>query len=324
MAITLAQAKLNTQDHYDTTVIDEFRKDSPLLDALPFQQSVNPAGGGATLDYSYRRLVTQATAETRAIGEEYSKQNVTTEKISGTLAEIGGAYEIDRRIAHLGAAATDEIALQTAQKIKAARAKFNDEVINGDVGVDANGFDGLDKALTGSSTELSGGKDWTAFTDAASYLSVLDDLDELQSELDGPGTMLIANKAVLAKLRAAARRANMYTKSPVDGLTTPAGAPLTREMVGDLVLVEAGTKAGSNDPVIPVDGAEGTTDIYIVRLGLDGFHGVTTAGGNIIRTKLPDFATAGAVKTGEVYLENVGVALKATKAAAVLRGVKVR
>lgn len=324
MAITLAQAKLNTQDDYDTTVIDEFRKDSPLLDALPFQQSVNPAGGGATLDFSYRRLVTQATAETRAIGEEYSKQNVTTEKISGTLAEIGGAYEIDRRIAHLGAAATDEIALQTAQKIKAARAKFNDEVINGDVGVDANGFDGLDKALTGSSTELAGGKDWTAFTDAASYLSVLDDLDELQSELDGPGTMLIANKAVLAKLRAAARRANMYTKSPVDGLRTPAGAPLTREMVGDLVLVEAGTKAGSNDSVIPVDGSAGTTDIYIVRLGLDGFHGVTTAGGNIIRTKLPDFATAGAVKTGEVYLENVGVALKATKAAAVLRGVKVR
>ena len=30
------------------------------------------------------------------------------------------------------------------------------------------------------------------------------------------------------------------------------------------------------------------------------------------------------MKTGEVYLENVGVALKATKAAAVLRGVKVR
>lgn len=323
MAITLAQAKLNTQDDYDTTVIDEFRKDSPLLDAMPFQQSVNPAGGGATLDYSYRRLVTQATAETRALYSEYSKQNVTTEKITGTLAEIGGAYEIDRRIAHLGSAATDEIALQTAQKIKAARARFNDEVVNGDTAVDADGFDGLDKALTGSSTEITGGKDWSAFVDAVSYLTVLDDLDELQSELDGPGTMLIANKAVLMKVRAAARRANLYTKSPVDGLTSPSGAPLTREMVGDLVLVEAGEKAGSNDPVIPVD-STGTTDIYIVRLGLDGFHGVTTAGGNIVRTKLPDFSTAGAVKTGEVYLENVGVALKATRAAAVLRSVKVR
>lgn len=324
MATTLAQAKLNTQDDYDTAVIDEFRKNSALLDALQWSQAVNPAGGGATLDYSYRRLVTQATAETRAIGEEYSKQNVTTEKISGTLAEIGGAYEIDRRIAHLGSAATDEIALQTSQKIKAAMARFNDEVVNGDTAVDADGFDGLDKALTGSTTEITGGRDWSAYTDATSYLNILDDLDELQSELDGPGTLLIANKAVLMKVRAAARRANLYTKSPVDGLTSPSGAPLTREVVGDLVLMEAGEKAGSNDPVIPVDSTGGTTDIYIVRIGMDGFHGMTTAGGNIVRTKLPDFTTAGAVKTGEVYLENVGVALKATKAAAVLRSVKVR
>ena len=45
MAITLEQAKLNTQDDYDAAVIDEFRKSSVILDNLIFDTAVNPAGG---------------------------------------------------------------------------------------------------------------------------------------------------------------------------------------------------------------------------------------------------------------------------------------
>lgn len=61
-----------------------------------------------------------------------------------------------------------------------------------------------------------------------------------------------------------------------------------------------------------------------MRIGLDGFHGVTTTDGQLVKTWLPDFTTAGAVKRGEVELGPVAVALKATKAAAVLRNIKVR
>lgn len=69
-------------------------------------------------------------------------------------------------------------------------------------------------------------------------------------------------------------------------------------------------------------GAANTTDIYVVRLGLDGFHAVTPKGGVGINTILPDFSQAGAVHKGEV--EIVGcVALKSTKAAAVLRAIKI-
>ncbi|MCK2199191.1 major capsid protein [Corynebacterium callunae] len=325
MAITLAQAALNTQDDYDTTVINEFRKSSALLDVMQFAQAVNPAGGGATLDYSYRRQITQRSADFRAIGSEYSPEEVTTQKFSTTLAEIGGAYQIDRRIAHLGSAVSDEISLQTSNLVTATMAKFNDAIINGDTAVDADGFDGLDKALTGSTTELDGtGIDWSGFTDATSTLPVIDRIDELMAELDGPATVLIANKAVMAKLRAAGRRANMYVASPVEGLNQDNGITVMRHSFGGVILIDPGAKAGTNDPVIPIDPTLGTTDIYAVRIGLNGFHGVTTAGGNIVRTLFPDFTTAGAVKKGEVYLENVGTALKATKAAAVLRGVKVR
>ena len=64
------------------------------------------------------------------------------------------------------------------------------------------------------------------------------------------------------------------------------------------------------------------SSLYAVRLGLDGFHGVSTLGGNLVETWLPDFTKAGAVKTGEVEMGPVSVALKATKAAAVARSIK--
>ena len=83
-----------------------------------------------------------------------------------------------------------------------------------------------------------------------------------------------------------------------------------------------GEKAGSGDLAIPTD-EDGTTDVYAIRLGLDGFHAASTIGGNILRTWLPNFATPGAVKTGEVELGPIAPVLKSTKAAAVLRDVKV-
>ena len=325
MAITLAQAALNTQDDYDVTVINEFRKSNALLDVMQFAQAVNPAGGGATMDYSYRRQITQRGAQFRKLNTEYTPESVQTQKFTTTLAEIGGNYELDRRIAHLGPAASDEVTLKTLNLVQATNAKFTDAIINGDVAIDEDGFDGLDKALTDSTTEVdgTGSVDWSSFTNAESALPIIDSIDELQAELDGPATVFIANKAAMAKLRAAGRRANLYTQSPVEGLTQDNGLQIFRHNFGGIVLIDPGTKSGTNEDIIPIS-AEGTTDIYAVRIGLNGFHGVTTAGGNLLRTKFPDFAGVGAVKRGEVYLENVGVALKATKAAAVLRGVKVR
>lgn len=55
---------------------------------------------------------------------------------------------------------------------------------------------------------------------------------------------------------------------------------------------------------------------------MDSFHGVSKVG-PLLKTWLPDFTTAGAVKTGEV--EMVGtVALKRSTGAAVLRNIKVQ
>ena len=48
-AITLEESKKNTTDDIDLNVIDEFRKESAILDSLIFDTAVNPAGGGALL-----------------------------------------------------------------------------------------------------------------------------------------------------------------------------------------------------------------------------------------------------------------------------------
>lgn len=324
MAVSLAEAKNNTQEDYDPAVIDEFRKESAVLDSMIFDDAVNPAGGGATLTYGYRRLSTQGTAATRELNTEYGVQNVETSKHNVDLAVLGGAFEIDRVIAGLGPAASAAVQLNITQKVKAASTKFQDLIINGDTAVDANGFDGLDKALTGSSTEMvATGANWSDWdTDSSSIHKALDLIDEFLGLLDGAPTVILGNARTIARVRAAARRAGQYVKDPVEGLIGQNGRPVTRETYGGIIFADPGAKAGTNDPIIPV-AADGTTSLYAYRVGLDGFHGVATTNTQMVRTWLPDFSSAGAVKKGEVELGPVAVALKATKAAAVLRGVQV-
>lgn len=333
MAVTLAEAKNNTTDDIDVQVIDEFRKGSAILDALTFDDVVNPAGGGATLTYGYRRLVTQPTADFRALNDEYVDSSVQTQRYTVDLAVLGGSFSVDRVIAKLGPQASGAVSLNMNQKIKAARTRFQDAVINGDVATDVNGFDGLDKALVGSTTEFRATEvtDWTDFdTDARAEHKALDAIDEWLSLLDDTPTIVLGNAKALARVRAAARRAGQYTRNPVEGLVGANGRPIERETYGGIVLADPGNKAGSNNPIIPIEGrtvnavAEtGLTDLYAIRVGLDGFHGVSTVGGELVSTWLPDFSAAGAVKKGEVEMGPVGVVLKATKAASVFRNIKV-
>ncbi|WP_217595514.1 major capsid protein [Cohnella sp. GbtcB17] len=318
MPVTLAEAKKNVQDDLQMGVIDEFRKSNFLLDNMTFDDAVSPTGGGATLTYGYTRVVTQPTADFRAINTEYTPQETTKQRYTVDLKVFGGAFEIDRIIAGMGGI-INETTFQMAQKIKAAQALFNDTVINGDSAVDVDAFDGLDKALTGSSTELiptsaidlstSGNVD-------TNYKSFLDILDEFLMGLDGPPDAIMGNTKLIAKIRAAARRSSMYNTS-----MNEFGQQI--EKYGIIPLVDLGAKPGTNNPVIPVNGTTGETSLYAVRLGLDGFHGVSMAGQPPVRSWLPDFSTAGAVKKGEVEMV-AAVALKATKAAAVLRKVKVQ
>lgn len=313
MAVTLAQARLNVTDDLQRGIIDEFAKNNYLLDHLTFHDCVSPVGGGGTLTYAYTRLITQPTAAFRKVNAEYTPSEVKKQRETVDLKVFGGAFEIDRVIQDMGGI-VNEVQLQASQKVKAALALFNDKVINGDSAANEDEFDGLNVMLTGTNTEQTCSIDLSSSAAVTSnYMAFMDELDEFLSMLNGRPDALMMNSKMAAKLRAVARRAGMYQ-------TTEDNWGNQVESYGVIPFIDLGAKAGSNADVIATN--SGATDIYAVRFGMDGFHGISLAGQAPIKMWLPDFSTAGAVKKGEVEMV-AAVALKDTRAAGVLRGIKV-
>ena len=315
MAVTLAQAKLNVTDDLQLGIIDEFAKSSYILNNITFDDCVSPVGGGATLTYGYTRLVTQPTADFRAVNSEYTPHEVEKQRYTTDLKVFGGSYEIDRIIAGMGGIA-DEVALQSAQKVKAASALFSDTIINGDSATNPLVFDGLDVAVTGTDTEYTPSTAIDLSTSemvTANATAFVDQLDEWLGEMDGVSALLCNNK-MAAKFRAIARRMGMYQMTKNDF-----GQAV--EYYGNIPFIDLGAKAGSNDPIVGIKG--GVTSLYAVRFGMDGFHAISMAGQAPVKIWLPDFSTAGAVKKGEVEMV-AGCALKSTKAAGAFRNIKVQ
>lgn len=342
-AITLAEAQTNTQDDVDFAVIDELRRYSWLLDQITWDDCVSPGTGGATLTYGYTRLVTPAPAAFRPLNNEYTPGKAVRTRESVDLSPLGGKFDVDRVLAHLGDRRTDEVSFQMTQLLTSVRTKFQDEMVNGaqtahpsgDGAGSKIGFDGLDSSLAGSSTEVFGGGatmfvDWTSATinDENKAHNALDLLDQLVDTVNGDVAALLGNQKSVARMRSIARRAGYYSRSRDDF-----GRQVER--FGNAVLVDLGDRADGAGPIIPVETRDpdgggaggnqtGLTDIYAVRFGMDAYHGVSVAGAPLVKTWLPDFTTAGAVKSGEAEMGPVSTALKATKAAAVLRNVKVQ
>ena len=127
------------------------------------------------------------------------------------------------------------------------------------------------------------------------------------------------NGDMLLKVRAAARRAGYYERTKDDFgrvVETFAGIPLLdvgKYYNGTASVDVIGTST-------PSAAAAGTSSIYAVSIGLDGFHGISPTGTSVISSYMPDLTAPGAVKKGEVELV-AGVVLKNTLKAAALNGI---
>ena len=324
MAITLAEAKVGMADKVDQQVIDMFRRSSLLLDRMRFDNAISPGTGGSTLAYGYIQLKTPSTAAVRTINTEYTAGEAKREKKTTNAIIMGGSFEIDRVLQNTSGA-VDELAFQAEQKIKATANYFHNLVINGTsastgAGYVTNTFDGLKKLLSGTSNEITSEVQITTAAELTSnYNAFLDELDSFLTVLDGTPSMLLMNSKMLTKLRGAARRAGYYDRSKDDFgryVETYNGIPL----------MDAGKYYNGSATVDTVaDTAAtastfGTSEIYAVCLGLDGFHGISPTGTGVISSYMPDLSAPGAVKKGEVELV-AGVALKNTLKAAVLKGI---
>lgn len=333
MPVTLAQAKLNATDDIDVQIIDEFEKSNDVLNRLTFDDVVSGAGNGATLTYGYTRQITQRAAAFRAINAEYTPTEATKQRYTVDLKPLGGSFQIDRVLDRVAAQA--ETAFQMREVIKASSAKFNDAFFNGDTAVDANGFDGLAKLLTGTSTEYlplnngvaAGYLDWTAVNTQALAFAQIAHIDAWLALLDGRPDAIYLPRKAKALFKTVASFAGQYSVA-VDGIGN------TVDTYNGIPLIDPGTVAGASTDVLALatrdtDGAgaggniTNLADLYAVRFGLDGVHGVSMANAPLVDSWLPDFSTAGAVKTGEVEMGPVAVVVKRTKSAAVLKNVKV-
>lgn len=312
---TLADAKALSQDKLTNYVIDEFRK-SPLLDAMVFDDCVKPQGG-SSLTYVYNRVTTQPTASGRAINSEYTPQEAKTTPVSVGLKIFGGAFEMDRVLQNDERQVLDLMTFQLQQKLKATRSLYSDWFINGDSSADATAFDGLDKALTGSTTEksLTTALDLsTAEAIEKNWKAFLYQLRQSIKLMDGAPSIIGVNNDMFAVFQSIADFSSQFTQTRND---------LGTEIVkyGNSIIMDLGDKPGTSSPIIGT-GEDGTTDLYLCRFGLDGVHGVTPDGQQAPNIYLPNMQLPGAVKKGEVEMV-AATAIKSTRAAAVLRNIKV-
>lgn len=326
MAITLAEAKVGMTDKVDQQVIDTFRRSSLLLDRLVFDNSISPGTGGSTLNYGYVQLKTPSTAGVRAINSAYTPGEAKREEKSTKAIIMGGSFEVDRVIAQTSGA-IDELAFQAEQKIKATANYFTNVVINGTsaasgTGFVTNTFDGLKKLLANADTAVASEVDLStsALTDS-NYNAFLDELDAFISLLDGKPDILLMNNKMLTKVRSCARRAGYYERNKDDfGRVV--------EYYNGIPLLDCGQYYNGSASVdivettTPSTSAYGTTDIYAVKIGLDAFCGISPTGNKVINSYMPDLSSPGEIKKGDVELV-AGVALKNTKKAGVLKGIKI-
>lgn len=323
--ITLAEAKVGMADKVDQNVVDTFRRSNLLLDKLVFDNAISPGTGGSTLTYGYIQLQTPSTAAVRTINSEYTAGEAKRTEKTAKAVVMGGKFEIDRVLIGTSGA-VDELAFQAEQKVKATSNYFNNLTINGSKANSGTGvlntFDGLDKLLTGAETEITSAVDIsTSAKMDSSYNALLDEVDAFLSTLDGKPSMLLMNEKMLTKMRGAARRAGYYSRSRDEfGRTV--------EAYNDIPMYDMGKYYNGSTTVdiiptsTPTSVAEGTTDIYAITIGLDGFHGISPTGSKLISSFMPDLDAPGAVKNGEVELI-AGVVLKNTNKAGVLRGIKI-
>lgn len=314
--ITLAEYKDTRSDKLDlSAVIDEFQKSSVILDSIPWDDTVMPTG--SSFVYGYNKVSSESSAGVRAIGAKYTPSDAKMKRVTTEVKILGGTYEIDRAIAKASKDSfLDEVQFQSSQKVKGTRAMFNDMFINGNSDGSSNQFDGLSKLLTDSDTVFTSTLDLsTSAKINTNYQQLIDEVDEVIASMDGYPTMIVMNTKMLSIFRAAARRCGQYQETK-DSIGRVIGT------YGTAILVDMGAKAGSSDPVIATD-SNGKTDIYFVRLGLDGVHGVT------LRDSLVDVVTPNFGAQGEEQLKGLvemyaAIALKNSKAAGKLTGIKVK
>lgn len=315
MSLTLAEsAKLSTDD-LQIGVIETFIQSSPILDRIPL---IDIEGNS----YAYNAEATLPGVAFRDVNEAYTESTGVINQKNERLYILGGDADVDRFIQQTRSNLNDQRATQTQLKTKALSYAFQDAFFNGDTDTNPKGFDGLKKRLTGAQVldADTNGLPVLGSSNADIY-KFFDKIDELLASVDGiDGTngAIYVNRAILSKIRSAARHisADLVLEQDIAGKRAV--------MWNGIPILDAGNKPDGT-PILGTDEAQGsasnTSSIYAVRYGQgEGEAGVTglTNGGVMVDD-------LGLLQEKPVYRTRIefytGLAVFGGKAAARLKGV---
>ena len=254
MALTLAEGAKLSNDVLLEGVIETVINDSPILQRLPFIEIV---GNGLT----YNRENAAATAAFHSVGAAWTEDTPTFTQVTATLKILGGDADVDNYLARTRNNVQDLEAAVVALKAKAVQQKFDDTVINGDTGVDADAFDGLDVlAIAGQTVSM-------GVNGAQLTLARLD--ETIDAVRGGKPDMLLMSRRTRRELTALSRASGGILEQD-------------RDEFGRMTQFYDGIPIGVNDYIsdAQTQGTQGdASTIYALQFGEGGIVGLSGPGG---------------------------------------------
>jgi len=289
MALTLAEAAKLSNDTILQGVIETVILDSPVLQVLPF---VEITGNGLT----YNRENVAPTAAFFDVGDTWTESTPTFTQITATLKIVGGDADIDNFLLTTRSNIQDLQSAVISLKAKAVQRKFEDTFVNGDTGVDAKSFDGIDKLATGGQIATMG-------TNGATLsLAKLDELIDLVK--GGRPDMLLMSKRTRRGLNTLARASGGFLETD-------------RNEFGQMVQWYDGIPVGVSDHISDartVGTSNDCSTVYAMSFGEGGLAGITAPGALIVET-VGNLETKDATRTRVKWYVSVALfnALKLAK-----------
>ncbi len=267
MPVTLADMMKTAPDKKHKALVWALAYQSQLMERIPFT-------GVKSLTVTALRQSTVEDASFRDIGEGYGETVVATEKVTESIAPMGGTFDMDRIYTELDEEPVAMRGIQLKSKLKSIRYKFHDTFINGDRTTQPKGWDGVKRriddlpATTKSKVLLTGGTNGLDPKGAgSSNHSFLDKMNQAMYALpDGKCDLILCNDDGFLLFESVLRRSNLLDN--------------TKDMFGRDIrsyrgarIVDVGTKGDQTTKIITSAEVEGSattcTSFYFVRLGVN-------------------------------------------------------
>jgi hypothetical protein len=184
MALTLAQARLYSNDTLQAGVIETIARESAVLEMLPFMEI-----SGNSYKYNVEKAL--PLVNYRAVNEGYTASEGEIEQRSESLVILGGDVDVDRFIVQVNSDVNQIRAIQTEMKAKAIANTFTKSFFKGDSATNPNEFDGIDVRIAGTEQELRPVQ--YNDTEGSGELTI-EDLHRLLDTVDGADALFMSKK----------------------------------------------------------------------------------------------------------------------------------